>query len=254
MGGALDRFKPSWIDVEEAGARRRLSEFANAQPLDRLPFLAGLEQPSLGARSRFLEIRRRGRLAAVAVVVDPEVFGLRSVPIEIVVPGGAAAAIEVPERPCVAYAGERAWSELERAGGKLLVEELQMVRFQSPLPDADPRVVPVCDHDEVSASISRVHFEAGPYVGIRDERGRLASVGGVQVASERIAQLGGIWTREDRRREGLARAVVGELVRILEAGGRTVALHVGVDNPPAIELYASLGFRGRRRVRLYRFD
>jgi predicted GNAT family acetyltransferase len=106
----------------------------------------------------------------------------------------------------------------------------------------------------VSDSISRVHFEAGPYVAIRDDGGAISSAGGVQVATERIVQLGGIWTREDRRREGLARAVVAELVRRVEAGGRMLALHVRVDNHAAVELYAGLGFRGRRRIRLYQFS
>ncbi len=251
----MGRFESSWVDAGDADALCRLREFALARPLDRLPFLASLEQDGVCERSRFLEVRRAGSLAAVAVAVEAEVFGFASLPVEVLVPGGAAAATEAAERPFLAYAGEEVWSELERAGGKPWIEELQMVRFQRrELPDPDPRVAQVSDHAEVSGSISRVHFEAGPYVAIRDEAGAIASAGGVQVATERIVQLGGIWTRDDHRREGLARAVVAELVRRIEAGGRMVALHVRLDNRAAVELYGGLGFRGRRRVRLYEFS
>jgi ribosomal protein S18 acetylase RimI-like enzyme len=254
----LDRFELRWIDPGEGAALESLREFARAQPLDRVPLLASLDQPCLAERSRLFEVVRSGRRAAVGARVEG-VFPYPSAPIFEVVPGGAAAAATALEPPFVAYAGERIWSELAHAGGRALSEELQMARLvRVPLADRDPRVERLSDYEELARfaerAISRVHFECGPYFGVRDDTGELTSIGGVQLVTDTVAQLGGIATSPEARRQGLARAVVTELIRTLEEKGRTIVLHVQVDNHAAIRLYAALGFRGRRRIRLYSFQ
>lgn len=253
----MDRFELRWIDPGDGAALESLREFARAQPLDRAPLLASLDQPCLAERSRLFEVLRGGRRAAVGARVEG-VFPYPSAPIFEVVPGAAAAVAAALARPFVAYAGERTWSELVHAGGRELTEELQMARLvREPLGDPDPRVERLSDYDELARfserAISRVHFECGPYFGVRDDSGKLISIGGVQLVTDTVAQLGGIATSAEARRQGLARAVTSELIRTLEEKGRSIVLHVRVDNHSAIRLYAALGFRGRRRIRLYQF-
>lgn len=253
MGG----FELRWIDRADRESVERLRGFASCQPLDCVPLFASLDQPGVAERSRLLEVVAKGRSAAWGAIVDG-VFPYRSAPLYGVLPGGTAAAARALEPPLVVYTGQRYWSELEAAGGRPAREELQMARLQRlALPEPDPRVERLQEFDELKGfpggPLSPVHFESGPCLGIRDGDGALACVGGVQVVTERFAQLGGIATRPDRRRQGLARAVVAELVRVLEEKGRAIVLHVALDNRAALELYAGLGFRGRRRVRLYEF-
>jgi len=91
-------------------------------------------------------------------------------------------------------------------------------------------------------------LELGPWFGIR-EAGRLVSVAGVHVVSERtsVAGVGGIATRPDRRGRGLARAVTARLCRALREQVELVGLNVSVSNLPAIRCYESLGFRAVSR-------
>ena len=99
-----------------------------------------------------------------------------------------------------------------------------------------------------------MRLKLGPFFGVRDAQGALIAAGGIEFATGHIAQLAMIQTTEERRREGLGRAVVTELLRELEAPGRRIILQVREDNAGAIALYSSLGFRGTRRLAKFWFD
>ncbi|MGD8395539.1 MAG: GNAT family N-acetyltransferase [Candidatus Eiseniibacteriota bacterium] len=87
-------------------------------------------------------------------------------------------------------------------------------------------------------------LETGAYCGIR-RAGRLVSVAGVHVVSERyrVAALGNIATLPDHRGRGLARAVTARLCRSLLGSVDTIGLNVAAGNQPAIRCYTGLGFQ-----------
>jgi ribosomal protein S18 acetylase RimI-like enzyme len=246
-----------WIGAEEETALQRARSFARAKLLDRSPLSASLCQKVIREHSRFREVLLGPDLVALAAVVDG-VFGWRSVPVDAILPDTAIAVLEGIERPYVAMAGEPIWSELARAGGRKRLDEIQMARLgRGPLPAPDPRVVAVEDRAELERAglrVAEAHLQAGPFVALRDTDGAILSWGGVQFVTDRVAQLGYIATREDRRCEGLGRAVVAELIRRLETPERTLVLHVRPENRAALQLYSQLDFRGRRRVALFEFS
>src|SRR3546814_9817041 len=63
-----------------------------------------------------------------------------------------------------------------------------------------------------------------------------------------MAEVSGVATWEDCRGRGLARALIGHVMRAMVARGETPFLHSYADNAGAIGLYESLGFRIRREV------
>jgi ribosomal protein S18 acetylase RimI-like enzyme len=69
----------------------------------------------------------------------------------------------------------------------------------------------------------------------------------------RTTEIEPLGTRPEFRRRGLARAVVREVVRRSAGRGATTVMVWGVgSNAPAVRLYESVGFRGRRILREYR--
>jgi ribosomal protein S18 acetylase RimI-like enzyme len=85
---------------------------------------------------------------------------------------------------------------------------------------------------------------AGIYYGVR--RGtRLIAAAGTHVISPTygLAAVGNVYTSREHRGEGLAKvvtsAVTAELFRTVD----TVVLNVRADNPPALAVYRSLGYR-----------
>ncbi len=86
-------------------------------------------------------------------------------------------------------------------------------------------------------------LETGLYFGIRDDE-RLVSMGGVHVLSEEhdIAVIGNLVTHSQYRGEGLATAVTARLVDELFERVSLLALNVGRNNTPAVQLYENFGF------------
>ncbi|MER7701800.1 GNAT family N-acetyltransferase [Kitasatospora sp. NPDC097605] len=85
----------------------------------------------------------------------------------------------------------------------------------------------------------------GPYVGIRDDAGRLIAAAGVHVSSpgRRVAVIGNVTTHPDTRGRGLAAACTAHLCHLLAARGTThIGLNVRADHPTALPLYRRLGF------------
>lgn len=243
------------IEGEELGARAR--EFAGSDRLGRALLHASLEEAQLCARSAHWAALHGGRFVGLAACID-DVFRYRSAPLAATLPGAGRALLGEIERPFACLASERLWPELRRAGGEQVHAYVQMARLRhDPLDEPDQAVKRVDDQDELAAFVgpdfSGLRLQLGPFFGIRDEKGALIAVGGVEFATDRIAQLAMIQTSEERRREGLARAVVTELVRELETPSRSVVLQVREENAAAIALYSALGFRGTRRLAKFQF-
>ncbi len=101
------------------------------------------------------------------------------------------------------------------------------------------------EHPDRPDAFSPSQLDAGTFFGIWDS-GSLIALAGTHVAYAplSVAALGNIFTRPDRRGEGLGRkttaAVLGELRR---RGFQTIVLNVAMDNEPAIRIYTQLGFR-----------
>ena len=87
----------------------------------------------------------------------------------------------------------------------------------------------------------------GPFFGIR-EGGRLLAMAGQRILVPGMAEVSGVATWADCRGRGLARALIGHVMREMVARGETPFLHSYADNAGAIGLYESLGFRIRRQV------
>ena len=87
----------------------------------------------------------------------------------------------------------------------------------------------------------------GPFFGIR-ENGRLLAMAGQRILVPGMAEVSGVSTWADCRGRGLARALIGHVMRAMVARGEQPFLHSYADNEGAIALYESLGFRERRQV------
>ena len=94
-------------------------------------------------------------------------------------------------------------------------------------------------------------YRMGSYCGVR-VNGELVAMGGERLQLDGYPELSGICTHPAHRSKGLARDVIGHLVRRHRRGGSTSWLHVGAPNTRAIDLYLSLGFKRVRNLMLHR--
>ncbi len=241
---------------DEPGLARARS-FARERVFERAWISGALEVDSLRKRSEFRQVLCEGRLLGLAAQIRG-VLPYQMVSLAALLPRVARALLEGIDRPFVCPVPERNAPEVAAAGGRLMRTELDMVRLhRAPLPEADPRVERLEDSDEILRFAGRAfadfQLELGPFFGVRDARGALAAVGGVRFVTDRLALLAHVETREDFRRQGLARGVVVELVRALETPTRSVMLQVREANQAARWLYSELDFRGSRRIWRYSF-
>ncbi len=96
----------------------------------------------------------------------------------------------------------------------------------------------------LNAHLPEQAVAAGIYYGVR--RGsRLIAAAGTHVVSPQwgIAAVGNVYTHREYRGQGLAKvvtsAVTADLLRVCD----TVVLNVRADNPPALAVYRTLGYR-----------
>jgi ribosomal protein S18 acetylase RimI-like enzyme len=88
----------------------------------------------------------------------------------------------------------------------------------------------------------------GIYYGVR--RGtRLIAAAGTHVISPQngIAAVGNVYTHREYRGQGLAKVVTSAVTAELLRSVDTVVLNVRADNPPALAVYAALGYREHAR-------
>jgi ribosomal protein S18 acetylase RimI-like enzyme len=84
----------------------------------------------------------------------------------------------------------------------------------------------------------------GPFFGIRENE-EIVSIAGVHIMSPwaSVAAIGNVFTRPDRRGQGLATRTSAAVVQaVLEEGIDTIVLNVAMDNEPALRCYENLGF------------
>ena len=135
----------------------------------------------------------------------------------------------------------------------------QMVA-EGPPPDAragEPTILALGEGDAAEMTALADHAKPGPwgpathrygpFFGIREE-GRLLAMAGQRILVPGMAEVSGVATWEDCRGRGLARALIGHVMREMVARDETPFLHSYADNAGAIALYESLGFRIRRQV------
>ena len=131
-----------------------------------------------------------------------------------------------------------------------------------PLPrEGEPAILLLGDDDAAEMTALAEHAKPGPwspkthrygpYFGVREdgrENGRLLAMAGQRILVPGMAEVSGVATWEDCRGRGLARALIGHVMREMVARGEQPFLHSYADNEGAIALYESLGFRIRREV------
>lgn len=135
----------------------------------------------------------------------------------------------------------------------------QMVAEGPPpaLHDGEPAILALDEADAAEMTALAEHAKPGPwgpkthrygpFFGIR-ETGRLLAMAGQRILVPGMAEVSGVATWEDCRGRGLARTLIGHVMRAMVARGETPFLHSYADNAGAIGLYESLGFRIRREV------
>ncbi|MDT9593000.1 GNAT family N-acetyltransferase [Nocardioides zeae] len=89
----------------------------------------------------------------------------------------------------------------------------------------------------------------GRYVGVRRD-GVLLAMAGERLRPPGFTEVSAVCARPEARGQGLATALVAELVRGVATRGERAFLHVAADNP-ALGVYERLGFTARREVRFH---
>jgi ribosomal protein S18 acetylase RimI-like enzyme len=102
-------------------------------------------------------------------------------------------------------------------------------------------------HDDAVAVLQGPHQVA--FVGVDEGPERLAAKGRVAVDGD-WAGITDVWVAPDHRRRGLGLVVMATMLEwAAERGATTAYLQVRGDNPPALAMYASLGFRTHHTYR-----
>ncbi|NIJ38016.1 putative GNAT family acetyltransferase [Sphingopyxis panaciterrae] len=111
-----------------------------------------------------------------------------------------------------------------------------------------PEMAALAEHAKPGPWGPKTH-RYGPFFGIR-ENGRLLAMAGQRMLVPGMAELSGVSAWADCRGRGLARALIGHVMREMMGRGETPFLHSYADNAGAIALYETLGFRIRRAVHM----
>ncbi len=246
------------ISHDDSAALDSIRAFVREELLGRAVMHACVEQSELLAHVTIWAAYQNDRLVGATTVLA-HVESEPVVAIAARLPGVATALVEKLPRPSVLVPAVRLAAEVERAGAAHLRDELQMARLQrKTLPAIEHEVVTLTD-SEAMAELAGPHFsplymKLGPFYGVMDPSGAVVAMGGVQFVTGDLARIAHIHTREDRRRQGLARSIVCRLIETLEAERRRIILRLRMENVEARELYAGLGFRGTRRVDSYHLE
>lgn len=92
-------------------------------------------------------------------------------------------------------------------------------------------------------------IELGAFFGIFHS-GRLLAMAGQRMHLPRFVEVSAVCTHPDARGRGYARALIAKVMDEIRQRGKIPFLHSFADNYPAIRVYESLGFTGRRTLEL----
>ena len=96
------------------------------------------------------------------------------------------------------------------------------------------------------------YITKGTYVAVVD--GRIVAMAAVEARIPSLVQIGAVFTKKHYRGKGYAKGVVSALCEELLAVQPAVSLTVRIGNQPAIQAYASLGFRRTGSYRMARIS
>jgi GNAT superfamily N-acetyltransferase len=100
------------------------------------------------------------------------------------------------------------------------------------------------DHADQPDAFDHSQLNEGPFFGIFDQD-ELVCLAGIHVLSEwaGVAAVGNVFTRPDKRGQGLATRTSAAVVNaLLNLNIRTIVLNVAMQNEPALRCYRRLGF------------
>lgn len=99
------------------------------------------------------------------------------------------------------------------------------------------------DAGEVPDFFNESMLERGCYHGVREESCGLLAAAGTHVLTREVAAIGNVYTRRDRRGQGLGQRVTAAVAHELRARGtKTIVLNVWQGNQAAMRVYERLGF------------
>jgi len=90
--------------------------------------------------------------------------------------------------------------------------------------------------------------ELGEFFGVKGDGGALVAMAGERMKHPGYSEISGVCTHPDARGRGFARGLSAHVARRILERGETPYLHAYASNTPAVELYASLGFRLRAEM------
>lgn len=94
--------------------------------------------------------------------------------------------------------------------------------------------------EEAIKSLNQRPVEEDCLFAIKD--GKIVSTACIQTTTNKISQIGGVYTTPKERGKGYCKAVVSELCRRIIERGKIPTLMVRKDNVPAVKAYEALGF------------
>jgi len=117
-----------------------------------------------------------------------------------------------------------------------------------PLQEAYEKEEVLFDPSEYHPVASRIHWALAlrhQEMAALWENGDPVAKAGTNALTKHWAQIGGVYTKPERRGQGLQKRLLAFLIALLADQGRSVCLFVKKENSPALALYKSLDFRSR---------
>jgi predicted GNAT family acetyltransferase len=78
---------------------------------------------------------------------------------------------------------------------------------------------------------------------VMERDGKMVAAANIQTYTPQIGQIGAVYTAEEERGKGNAKAIVSEMCRRIIAKGKVPTLTVKKNNTPALRAYTALGFK-----------
>ncbi|WP_405773982.1 GNAT family N-acetyltransferase [Streptomyces sp. NBC_00859] len=113
-------------------------------------------------------------------------------------------------------------------------------------PDDVPEMLDLVERTRPGPFLPRT-VELGTYLGIRHE-GRLVAMAGERLRPPGWSEISAVCTDASVRGQGLGTRLIHAVAHEIRERGETPFLHAADSNTGALRLYASLGFRLRRRT------